>query len=97
MQSYPQPLMLLISPSHNPAPPRLQTPVLIPSPPFPLLFCSAPCLQVLLWYASAYEVFLWAYGGASGRWRYGLDWQKAKSAGALMLVPVIVFIFFCLW
>lgn len=64
-------------------------------PPLSVLFC--PLSQVLLWYASAYEVFLWAYGGASGTWRYGLDWQKAKPAGALMLVPIILFIFFCLW
>jgi hypothetical protein len=56
--------------------------------------CAA---QVLLWYASLYEIFLFAYGGGSGVWRYGLDWQKAKPAGALILVPLIVFLFFALW
>lgn len=54
-------------------------------------------LQVLLWYASLYIIFLLAYGGGSSTWRYGLDVQKAKPAGALLLVPLVVFIFFCLW
>jgi hypothetical protein len=54
-------------------------------------------LQVLLWYASLYMIFLLAYGGGSGTWRYGLDVQKAKPAGALILVPLLVFIFFCIW
>jgi hypothetical protein len=62
----------------------------------PLCLCDA-ALQVLLWYASLYEIFIFAFGGGSGTWRYDLDWQKAKPAGALILVPLIVFIFFALW
>lgn len=54
-------------------------------------------VQVLLWYASLYMIFLLAYGGGSGTWRYGLDVQKAKPAGALIIVPFMVFIFFCIW
>lgn len=53
--------------------------------------------QVLLWYASLYEIFLIAFGQGKGTWRYGLDWQKWKPAGALVLVPLVAFIFFCLW
>eukprot|EP00878_Enallax_costatus_P001404 GHUV01001554.1.p1 GENE.GHUV01001554.1~~GHUV01001554.1.p1 ORF type:complete len:531 (+),score=65.54 GHUV01001554.1:510-2102(+) len=53
--------------------------------------------QVLLWYATLYEIFLWIYGEVSGIWRYNLDWQVSKPAGAFALIPVITFIMFSLW
>jgi hypothetical protein len=42
-------------------------------------------------------IFLLAYGGGSGTWRYGLDVQKSYSAAALIVVLLIVFIWFCMW
>eukprot|EP00775_Hariotina_reticulata_P006066 gene6066-6304_t len=53
--------------------------------------------QVLLWYATLYLIFLWAFGGATEIWRYGLDWQQSKPAGAFCIIPVITFIMFALW
>jgi hypothetical protein len=52
---------------------------------------------VVLWYASLYCVFLWIFGGASGIWRYGLNFQQPRPAGVFMLLPIIVFIMFLLW
>lgn len=54
-------------------------------------------VQALLWYTTAYMIFLLAYGGGSGTWRYGLDVQKSYSAAALIVVLLIVFIWFCMW
>jgi hypothetical protein len=53
--------------------------------------------QVLLWYATLYEIFLWIYGEVSGIWRYSLDWQASKPAGAFALIPAITFIMFGIW
>jgi hypothetical protein len=52
---------------------------------------------VLLIYATLYEVFLWAFGEGAGVWRYGLNWRKATPAGALILLPLIVFIMWAIW
>lgn len=54
-------------------------------------------VQVLLWYGTLYMVFLWIFGGITDVWRYGLDWQESKPAGALILIPAITFIMFTLW
>jgi len=50
----------------------------------------------LLWYASAYMIFAWAYGSATGDWRYGLDWQRAGPAVAYVVVPPLCFVVFFL-
>jgi hypothetical protein len=58
---------------------------------------DAPSLQVLLWYATLYAIFVWAFGEGSGTWRYMLNWRNAKPAGAFILVPLLVAVLFCVW
>lgn len=56
---------------------------------------ASPHFLALLWYASAYMIFAWIYGTASGGdWRYGLDWTKAGPAIAYVLVPLFAFFLF---
>jgi hypothetical protein len=62
-----------------------------------VLFSRLLLLQVVLWYASLYCVFLWIFGGASDIWRYGLNFQEPRPAGVFVLLPIIVFIMFLLW
>jgi hypothetical protein len=54
-------------------------------------------MQVALWYASLYLVFLWMYGSTTGIWRYGLKWKEAKPVGAILFVPVQLLVCFALW
>jgi hypothetical protein len=54
-------------------------------------------LQVVLWYASLYSLFLWIYGGATDIWRYSLDFQQPRPAGVFVILPIITFIMFLLW
>jgi hypothetical protein len=42
-------------------------------------------------------VFLWIYGGTTGVWRYGLDWNRARPVGAFILLPFLCFLMFLIW
>jgi hypothetical protein len=53
--------------------------------------------QVLLWYGTAYAVFLWIYSGVWGTWRYGLDWHLPRAVVAQILIPPITIIMFTIW
>jgi len=56
---------------------------------------ASPHFLALLWYATAYTIFAWIYGTASGGdWRYGLDWRKGGPAVAYALVPLFAFFVF---
>jgi hypothetical protein len=59
------------------------------------LAVASPHFLALLWFASAYMIFAWAYASATGDWRYGLDWQRAGPAVAYALAPA--FCFFVFW
>lgn len=53
--------------------------------------------QLLLWWGSLYLIFLWIFGASSGIWRYGLNVQWSRSAGAVVLLPVICFVTWLAW
>jgi hypothetical protein len=50
----------------------------------------------MLW-GTLYLVFLWIYGASTGIWRYGLNIQSARAAGAVALLPAICFVTWLIW
>lgn len=40
---------------------------------------------------------MWIYGAATGIWRYGLNIQSARAAGAVALLPLICFVTWLVW
>lgn len=48
-------------------------------------------------YSAAYLTFLWLYGGLTGVWRYGLDWQQGSSLAAFILLPWLSLLLFAVW
>jgi hypothetical protein len=58
---------------------------------------NRPSTQCLLWWGTLYLIFLWIYGASTGTWRYGLNIQRGRAAGAMALLPVIAFLTWLVW
>ncbi|KAI8472734.1 MAG: hypothetical protein J3K34DRAFT_519450 [Monoraphidium minutum] len=53
--------------------------------------------QLLLLWGTLYLIFLWIFGASSGIWRYGLNIQSGRAAGAVALLPAVCFLTWLAW
>ena len=55
-------------------------------------------LQVMVLYASVYELVMWTYYGASDHWVYNAQtWYTDKSVAVYVLLPMAYVVLFFVW